>query len=327
MTLAGESTADLTERMLHLRQIPVATMLPSPVLRMLAGMLRPRTFVDGEAVLRKGAPLESMYLLTDGALSLVRGGAPFGELRAPQTVGFLSIIARQDAPYDAVARGEVGAYELETDALLDFFGDHFELLEATLRYFAERLYFEFQTLPQEMLGIPAVDMGKVPDRPLDLVEKILFLRKSSGFATANVNALAALSRQLEEVRFSRGTQLWAPGDRGDRVIFLLEGTIRCVATDGRNFSYGSGTGVGGIEAIADRPRWYTATAETDIVGCWGHTENLFDLFEHQQRMAMDFVAMLARAQAGLLERKAKLGQNPLAVVREAKKLGTVRYGA
>jgi CRP-like cAMP-binding protein len=318
---------DLTERMLHLRQVPVTTMLPAPVLRILASAMRPRTLAPGKQVLSQGTPMEAMYLLTDGALTLTRDGAPFGAINAPQTVGFLSILARQDTPYDAVANIETRALELETDTLLELFADHFELLSATLRYLAERLWLEFQELPAEALGIPAADLGTIPNRPLDPVERILAFRKTSGFATANLNALAVLTRQTEETRIGPGVTLWEPGDRADRVIFVVKGSVLCNTEDGRTFRYGTGTGVGGIEALAYRPRWYRATTETDVVGFWGHTENLFDLFEHQLRMAMDFIAMLARAQLGLLERKAKLGQNPVAAVRDVTKLGAIRFGA
>ena len=320
-------SADLTERMLHLRQIPVAAMLPAPLVRTLAGAMRPRRLRAGRKVVEQGGAIDALLLLTDGGLRLEREGKPFGEIRAPQTLGFLSILARQEAPWSAIADVETHALELETDPLLDLFADHFELLEATVRYLAERLWFEFQELPEQMLGMPPVDLGAIPDRRIDLVEKVIYLRKTSGFATANVNALASMSRQVEEARLPADSVLWKTGDRADRVFFVLSGSIRCATTDGRTFRYGTGTGVGGIEAIANRPRWYTATAETDLVGLWGHTENLLDLFEQQNRMAMDFISMLARAQSGLLARKASLGQNPLAVTREANKLGAVRYGA
>jgi CRP-like cAMP-binding protein len=268
-----------------------------------------------------------LLLLTEGTVRLERSGAPFGELHAPQTLGFLSILAHADAAWNASTKTDARAYEIETDTLLDLFADHFELVEATVRYLAERLWFEFQELPAEMLGFPAVDLGEIPKRAIDVVEKVIYLRKISGFATANVNALAIMGRQMNEVRLPAGSEIWKLGDPGDRVITLLEGKVRCETSDGRTFHYGPGVGMGGIDALADRPRWFRATAETAIVGLDGHSENLIDLFEQQHRLAMDFIAMLARAQAGLLERKAKRGENPLAVVRVANKLGSVRYGA
>src|SRR5688500_16344339 len=110
-------SADLTERMLHLRQIPVAAMLPPALVRTLAGAMRPRTLRAGRTVIEQGAAVEALLLLTDGGLRLEREGARFGEIRAPQTLGFLSILARHEAPWTAVADVETRAYELETDTL------------------------------------------------------------------------------------------------------------------------------------------------------------------------------------------------------------------
>lgn len=320
-------SADLTTRMLHLRQIPIAAMLPASIVQKLAAALNERVLADGEPLLTQGQPMEAMYLLTDGALSLTKDGAPFGTLSAPQTIGFLPILAGLTTPYDAAASGEVRAFELDADLLLDLMADHFELLEATVRYFAERLWLEFQQLPAAALGIAGIDVDPVPEGEVDLVARILMFRKVSGFASANVNALAVMVRQIEEVRLPPDVVLWRAGDDGDRVLFLVHGSIVCRAPDGRTFRYGAGSGVGGIEALAQRPRWFEAKTETAIVGFWGDTENLLDLFEQQLRMALDFVAMLARAQIGILAMKAKMGQDPHRTAQDVAKLGSIRYGA
>ncbi|HSO32243.1 MAG TPA: cyclic nucleotide-binding domain-containing protein [Labilithrix sp.] len=314
--------SDLTERMLHLTQIPVGAALPAPVLRVIAAHLHERTFPPGAFLMRRGEPIDGLHLLTDGGVSLVRDGSLLGELDAPQTLGFLGILARQEGPYDAIAKTEVRAFELETDTLLELFEDHFELLAATLRYLAERLYHDMQELPREALGIAPVDLGVIPERPLDLVEKVLYLRTTTGLTEANVNALAIVARQMQEVRVAAGARFWSIDDPGERVLFIVRGSVLCQAANGREFRYGPGTGAGGIEAVARKPRWYGITAETDVVGLIGHIDDLMDIFENQFRMAMDFVAMLARAEIGLLARRAALGQAPLAV-----KVGGIRVGA
>ena len=324
--------SSLTMRMLHLRRIPIATMVQTPVLVELAQAMREKTFHDGRQVLHQGEPMAAMYFLIEGRLVLTKDGeggtrAPFGELEPPQTVGFLPILARRTTPYHAMASGEVQTFALATDTLLDIMADHFELTSATVRYFAERLWFEFQDLPGAALGMAAVPVGPVPRGRIGLASRILMLQKTSGFSTASINALAVIARQLDEARVPAGTVLWEEGDRADRVFFLIEGTISCAASAGRVFRYGTGTGVGGIEALAGRPRWYQATAATDLVGFWGHTADLLDLFEHDLRLVMDFTAMLARAQLGILEKKAALGEKPLTTARSVTKLGSIRYGA
>jgi CRP-like cAMP-binding protein len=319
--------SELTERMLHIRQIPVGAMLPAPVLRVIAAHLRERTFARGSLLMKSGEPIDGLHMLTDGGVALTRAGTSIGDLDAPQTLGFLGILARQDGTYDATAKSDVRAFELETDTLLELFEDHFELLSATLRYLAERLYFDMQELPAQALGMAPTDLGPVPDRPLDLVERVMFLRTTSGFQAASVNALALMARQMKEVRVAAGTSLWKVGDVAEGVLFLAKGTVRCTAADGREFRYGSGTGVGGIESLADKPRWYALDTETDVVALQGQTPQLMDIFEHQFRMAMDFTSMLARAEIGLLARRATLGQSPLTAVRDLTKLSGVRVGA
>jgi CRP-like cAMP-binding protein len=313
--------------MLHLAQVPVAAMVPPSVLRAIATNLEPRTLQPGEMAMRQGEPIDGMLLLTDGGLSLTRDGASIGELKAPQTIGFLAILARQESTYDAVANTEVHGFELETDTMMELFEEHFSLFLATLKYLAERMYFDFQELPQEALGIAPMDLGVIGTRKLDLVERVLMLRGISAFANANVNAIATMVRSMEEIRVPAFTKLWEVGEAPDRACFLLEGTVACRTADGRIFKYGPGTSVGGIELLANRPRWYEVLTETPIVGLWGQADDLIGLFEHQFRMAMDFVAALARAQLGLIARRAQLGHNPLAAVRAVSKLGTIKYGA
>jgi CRP-like cAMP-binding protein len=318
---------DLTEKMLHIRQIPVGAMLPAPVLRVIAAHLRERTFAKGSLLMRRGEPIDALQMLTEGGVLLSSEGAVHDQIDAPQTLGFLGILARNDGPYDAVAKGEVRTFELETDTLLELFEDHFELLAATLRYLAERLYFDMKDLPMQALGQPPADLGPVPDdRPFDLVERVMFLRTTSGLTAASVNALAVMARQMEEVRVKPGTKFWSAGDPSSEVLFIVKGSVRCTTADGREFRYGAGTGAGGIEALADKPRWYGVSAETDLVALLGRNDQLMDIFENQYRMAMDFMAMLARAQIGLLARRAKLGQTVTAV-RDVTKLSGVRVGA
>ena len=319
--------SDLTEKMLHIRQIPVGAMLPAPVLRVIAAHLRERTFAKGSLLMRSGEPIDGLHMLTDGGVALTRAGTVLGDLDAPQTLGFLGILAGQDGPYDATAKSEVRAFELETDTLLELFEDHFELLSATLRYLAERLYFDMQELPAQALGLPPTDIGPVPERALDLVDRVMFLRTTSGLTHASVNALALMARQMAEVRVKAGSTLWSVGGTAEGVLFIVQGTVRCATEDGREFRYGSGTGVGGIEALAAKPRWYGAVAETDVLALQGNTDQLLDIFEHQFRMAMDFMSMLARAEIGLLARRATLGQQPLTSIRDLTKLSGARVGA
>jgi CRP-like cAMP-binding protein len=321
---------DITERMIYLRAIPVATMLPAPVLKVIAEALRERAYSPGALLMRQGEPIDALQFLIEGKVALTRNDKPLGHLQPPQSLGFLGIIARADGTYHATAEVETHTLELPAETLLELMEDHFSIVHATLRYAAERLWADLQELPAEAMGFPFVESDRpIPDRRLDMVERIFFLRKLSAFAHANVNALAVMSEQLEEIRIQEpGVVLWRPGDPPDHVLMLVKGTVACATEDGaKRFRYGPGTAVGGVEAVADKPRWYSVTTEGPIVALKGRTDHMFDLFEDNFPMAMDFIATLSSALIGMMERKAAMGQQALSALRSVSKLGAVPVGA
>jgi CRP-like cAMP-binding protein len=324
----GARSFDLTERMLYLRSIPVGAVLPPLVLNVIARSLQDRVFQAGDALMREGEPIAAMHLLRSGGVSLTRNGVSIGELQPPQTLGFLGILARADGTYDAVAKSETMTFALDAEALLEIIEDHFTFLHATVRYAAERLYYEMRELPAEALALPSEPLPfAVSQRPLDLVERLLFLRQIRVFSQTNLNALAALSRQLKEVRYPAGTLLWSQGDSSEHALMLVSGTVECSTGQGKRFRYGTATVMGGIEGLAGKPRWYDATSAEPVVALLGRSDELVDLLEDDFSMGIEFTGMLASNLVALLERKAALGQSPLAVLRDVSKLGAVPVGA
>src|SRR5262249_15250030 len=155
-------------------------------------------------------------------------------------------------------------------------------------YLAERMYYEVTELPAEMLGLPFGEPFEVGDRELDLVERILFLRRISTFQKTNLNALAMVSQQLEQLSFEPGARIWGVGEPSDSALFVLSGSVACTTADGRKFRYGPQTAVGGIENLAGKPRWYEAVTESRLVALRGRGDGLLDLMEDNFTMAMDF---------------------------------------
>ena len=251
------------------------------------------------------------------------------EVAKPSTLGGAKTLypRQMNATYDATAETDVRAFELPTDTLLELMEEHPELLRATIRYLGERMYYDLQEMPAEALGLPFQEAPPVPDRPLDIVERVMVLRRGSAFTTASVNALTVMAKQLEELRLEPGVRLWRRGDPADHMFLVVSGAVTCTAEDGRTFRYGPGTAVGGLEALADKTRWYEPVTEVHTVGLRGRSDHLMDLFENYFSMAMDFVSSLARAQIGILARRTALGQRPLAVARDVSNLGAVKVGA
>jgi CRP-like cAMP-binding protein len=319
---------DVTERAIYLRSIPVAAELPPRVLHLIAHSLVERELPEGTALLRAGEPVDGLHLLTEGELSLVRGGVEVGRLKPPQSVGFLDILARAEGSYDAIATSPTKSLELRADRLFEIMEDHFALLRATLRYAAERLLYEMQELPEKALSLPPEVMPiTVPDRPMDLVERVLVMRSMNVFRRTNVNALTVLTEHMPEMRVPAGTVLFDIGEAPTFSVFIVDGAVCCTAADGRTFTHGPGTASGGVESLAEKPRWYRAVAETDLVYLRGSGDSLLDMMEDNFDLGLDFVSMLTNGLRAMIARKAQAGAASLEKKRDVSGLGAVPVGA
>ncbi len=310
---------DLTERMLLLRQVPIGERLDQATLRATAAMLHEEMYSPGTVIQPQGEAVNAVCIFAKGEVELRRDGRIVGTLHAPQTFGFLDILAQEPASYAATALTDTRAFLLDGESLLELLEDRFDLLVATIRYFAERIRGDLSQLPAgDLQASPTTAV----QRPLDRIERILFLRSVTAFAEASIGALSVMAEGVLEQTLPAGSILWPAGAHADRVFFVLRGSVRCEAPDGRVFRFGPRAAVGDTEAIARGTRWYTAVAETDITGYSAPTDRLLDLFEHEGRTAMRFVGALARTQVMTLERRLALGHDALSAPP-----GELRFGA
>jgi CRP-like cAMP-binding protein len=133
-----------------------------------------------------------------------------------------------------------------------------------------------------------------PTSELGLVERVLFLRNSLGFAKVSVEALAEFAREMTVVRVPAGTELWDVGEPSPHLLLIWSGVVRCDTPSGQQFRLGPDSAVGGIDSVADEPRWYRAVAETDLVGLQSETADLMDVLEDHPDMGLAMLRATAR---------------------------------
>lgn len=317
----------VTERIIYLRTVPVGAMLSPPMLNIIASYLVERSFEPGEAVMRVGEPVEGMYFLLEGGLELSHGGRVAGELRPPQTIGFLAIVARASGTSDAIANAPTKTLELPADAILELFEDHFELLQATLTYYCERLVYDLSELPAAALaGFLADGAGPAASGALSWPERILFLRGMRGFRAANLTALTALSDRLSDRAAAAGEILWTGGDAARRVVVPIAGQLGVQTATGA-VTIGPGGLLGAVESIAEVPHFYTATAATPTRYVEGTADALMDVFEDNPRMGLEFTSALAADLLRALAVKRELGLETVAQRRSVTRLASVLLGS
>jgi CRP-like cAMP-binding protein len=318
---AEQRSVGRLERILYLKKAPAISGLPSHELSLMSEFARERSFARGSALLRDGEPVPAIYFVVEGKVRVGRQERDFGVLGPGAGIGSLAIIARDEHGLRAVAEEDTLTLELDADAFLELLEDHFTILHNVLREACRQIIAGWRRAPS-VIPVEA-NRGQSPPaaQDLDFVERILFLRQGA-FAASSINALAELSRGLTELRFEPGTTLWSEGEPARSVMLVLSGEAACSsrsrgfsarAGQSRAFSFRASTGVplGALEAMAEVPRWYEAVALTPLVALSGDIEALFDVFEDNFEMAMDYLAMIARWRIRLLDQLAEMGEDPL----------------
>jgi CRP-like cAMP-binding protein len=290
---------DLTERLLRLRGVPILRGLTTSELAQLAASIRPATFEKGDIVLCEDEPPKAFHMLVTGAVTMRRRGKRIRTIAAPGGVGFLPLLAQTAGGTEAVAEAHTETFEVRADALNELFEDHFSVFLGTLRWVTDQLIEE--SLVQEPPEYPSANLGFehiVGDRELDLVERILVMRRTLGFKSANVNSTARLARAMKEVRLPAGETIWRPGDRATSSLFLVRGKMQLTwrhAHAGHKIVQVVGPGyiLGGPESIADRPRWNRLVTIEPAVFLQGSRDGLIDMLEDDLEVALQFLSMIA----------------------------------
>jgi CRP-like cAMP-binding protein len=301
------------ERILALKRVSLLAGLPAEEVSIIAEHARERFFAKGTALLREGEPISAIHVILDGRAHLSRRGQVMGHVTAGGVVGGMGMLGRDVEGLAAVAETDTQTLELEVDAVLEIFEDHFPILHHALRENCRDVLDLMGRLPPHLYqqAIPPFADVKGPATDLDLVDRILFLRQIAPFARSSINALAELSRGLAEVSFPPGTTVWKEGEASGSVLLVVSGTVMGVARGGAaRFSAGAGTPLGSVESMAERPRWFNLVADTKVSGLHGSLEGLIDVFEDNFEMAMDYLALIARWQLRILEmRVSAVGQS------------------
>lgn len=284
------------ERLLYLKKLRTIGGLPAAQLAVVAEYLTERYFPRGSTLLKEGEPIRSIHFVVDGKVHLRRKGRDLGHAGPSAAVGGLGLLGRDEEGVHAIAETDTSTLELDSEATREILEDHFGVLHHVIRDTCAQLVHVASTTP---LDVPGPAPARLPPtfsgRELDLVERIFFLRQTAPFSHSSIEALAELSRGLVEVRFEPGTSLWERGDPAGVVFLLLSGTVVCTpAAPLQPFRLGTGVPVGGVESVAELPRWYDAVTEGRVIALSVDVEALIDAFEDHFGLAMDYLAEISQ---------------------------------
>jgi CRP-like cAMP-binding protein len=290
------------ERLLHLKRIALLSGLPTQEIAAIADVVQERSFRKGEVVFREDAPATASIFVVEGRLANLRHGVQIGTVGPGQGMGGLAVLARAEYGLDVVAAEDTLVLELDADGIADVLEDRLPILQHLLREVSRQALFLLQKNKLDPSRVFPPPPGDMPgSAQLDLVDRLLLLRRMPVFDRTSITALAELARTMAQVRFEAGTVLWHDGEPAAHLVMICGGQVRATVPGGVEFSAGPGFPLGALEAIGQRPRWYDVVATTPVVGLYGQTDVLVDLFEDNFDMAMDYLAVISRVTLRILD--------------------------
>ena len=300
------------ERLLHLKRIPLLSGLPASEVAALADAAQERFFRKSEIVFREDAPASAILFVVEGRLANLRRGIQVGTVGPGQGIGGMPVLARAEYGSQVVAEQDTLVLEIDADAVADVLEDRLPVLQHLLREVSRQaldLLRDNRIDPSVVFPMPSGDLPG--SAQLDLVDRLLLLRRMPVFERTSVTALAELARTMAQVRFEAGTALWHTGEPAAHLVMICGGSVRARVPGGVEFHVGPGFPLGALEALGQRPRWYDAVATSPLVGLYGQTDVLVDLFEDNFDMAMDYLAVISRVTLRILDWSAAQAAQPL----------------
>ena len=298
---------DRFQRFLFLRTVPGLAEVPPEVAQVVAANTRERFFAEGEHLYRAGAPAMQIQYVVRGECEIIRNGRPVRRLGTRSVVGGVSALAGDELGYDCVALEDTVTLEISVEDSQEIFEDHFVLLKRVLRGTSREVLDSRRKLGTSAGFGPVAEPIAFPDRPFDLVERMAFLRKTFSFGESEIDAIADLARDVQEVHLPKGEVLWNIGDRSTYFLLPLRGVVDCHAENpDQTFQLGPGDSVGAIDAMADERRWFRAEVAEDLVAFRIDLELLLEVLEDHFTMAMSFLRGLATGILHLYDQ----GQDP-----------------
>lgn len=304
--------AEQLERIVTLRGFRAYRHLPPAQLAIIAALARPRRFRAGEVLFQEGIPVSSVHFILQGQVRTTRQGKELHVLSEHGVLGGLSALAEEAEGYQSEALTPTATLEVSVDSMQEIFEENFAVLSSVLRVLAEQI-LQLRRQLGENAGFPAVADGAAPTSavgaaPLDLVQRIAFLRGTLPFAEGHLEAVTALAREGEEVRRPEGAVLWQAGEVSGSMLLIVRGRVHCVAHDpAQRFVLGPGDAVGSLDAVAGCRRWFVATTAAPCVFLRLEVQRLFDALEDESSMAMSLLRALARGLVGLQQVRAGVG--------------------
>ncbi len=294
------------ERLMYLRTLPLFGGLRAAELAVLAEHAVERRFGRGELLTRADEPVDAMYILVNGLVRVSLGGSPVRTFGPGDSVGVFALLAGKRQEVEGVGKGPVLTLEVSGRTLFQILEERFTLLHHVLRETAGLLRAELTELELGYRPGNSPIARQLPERELDLVERLVVLHRVMPFGRDDPAGLGTLARRAREITRAEGDPLWRAGEPASSMLAVVGGSIAQPSESWGDDSVAeTGALLGFVDLVAERERLHDASARTAIRALEIDREALIDVLEDRFDMAAECVAVLARRLLETFEQHAR----------------------
>jgi AAA family ATP:ADP antiporter len=235
----------------RLRHVPLFAFVDIHELFRLARLGRQVRHDTGRALYERGAAVESVHLLLDGAVT-VEGG-DHRQVRAPAALGFEELLEGAPMPVAVVASEPSITLSLTNDQFLALLSENVELAEGLFRTLiaSHRLTTGHTLVRGSASSVPvpagSADPGGVA-RDLQTVDRLLLLQASPLFAHATATQLWRLTAIARPLTLQPGKPVFERGGEAS-ILIVLSGSLSVDSPNGSGVAT-AGDVVGMYETLA-----------------------------------------------------------------------------
>ncbi len=127
------------EKVLFLKSIDLFSQIPGEDLARVAHIAEEIDFEDGDVLMREGELGDSMYLLVDGAVSVIQGSQHITTLRGGECVGEMAILDSEPRSATVTAAESLRALRIEREDFYELMSEKMEIAQGVIQVLTRRL--------------------------------------------------------------------------------------------------------------------------------------------------------------------------------------------
>ncbi|MEM9488218.1 MAG: cyclic nucleotide-binding domain-containing protein [Myxococcota bacterium] len=285
----------LRDRVLALRAMPWTAPLDHEGLVLLGEHARHRSFRKGEVLIEPGRPVQSMFIVERGRVTVKVAGQLLARVTAGRVAGVTSMLAQDPRGASVIADEDSRALEIPVDAVFAAYEENFSVVRNGIRLMSSGTLQRRDRLPRPPNSDGPVPMGAPRDGTMTLVDRVRVVRQTPLFAHANLDAIFDVARNTVERRIAPGERLWSIGDPSSFWLYVEYGRMRCTNAEGRSIQVGANDVLGQLDCWAELPRSFEALAETELIVHQINIAAMLGVLETHHDLAMKLLAIIARS--------------------------------